>query len=428
MGEVLQPAKKPLHGSINIPGDKSISHRSVIFGSLAKGTTKVSNFLNGEDCLRTIQAFREMGVSIQQAGTDVTIESPGASHLQEPRLPIDFGNSGTTARLMLGLLAGLPFFSTAYGDPHLTKRPMDRVVIPLQKMGAQFDGREHASYLPMSIRGKQLTGITYEMPLKSAQVKSAVLLGGLFAEGETTVIEKTTTRNHTENMLRAFGADIHVDGDHITITNKKSLVPTDVTVPGDISSAAFFLAAAAIVPGSTLTLRKVGLNETRTGIIDVLKQMGAALSIDNETESGGERIGDITVQYGALKGITIEGDLIPRLIDEIPIIALMATQAEGKTIIKDAEELRVKETDRVAAVGDLLRTLGGNVEETPDGLIITGKTKLHGGQVRAYYDHRIAMTAAIASFLTDGPVEIDDVSAIAISYPTFFEHFNAIQE
>jgi len=429
MGELsLAPAKKPLNGSIDIPGDKSISHRAVIFGSLAKGTTHISNFLDGEDCISTIQTFEAMGVSIHRQGTNVTVKSAGTDGLKEPLVPLYFGNSGTTARLMLGILAGLPFFSTAYGDPYLTKRPMDRVVNPLREMGAQFDGREGGSFLPIAIRGKELKGITYEMPLKSAQVKSAVLLGGLLADGTTEVIETTPTRDHTENMLKAFGADIKVDGDKISITNKKRLTATNVIVPGDISSAAFYLAAGAIVPGSELTLRKVGLNETRSGIIDVLKQMGADISIHNLNETGGEVFGDITVRHSDLQGINIEGSMIPRLIDEIPIIALIATQASGKTIIRDAEELRVKETDRIKAVGDVLTTLGATIEETEDGMIIQGNSKLSGGVVRSYHDHRIAMMAAIASFVSEASVTIDDISSIQISYPTFFEHFHSIQE
>lgn len=428
MGEMTLTSNiKPLHGTIEIPGDKSISHRAVIFGSLANGTTKISNFLDGEDCMRTIHAFQEMGVSIDCKGTDVIIKSEGISGLKEPKNPLYFGNSGTTARLMLGLLAGLPFFSTAYGDPHLTKRPMDRVVVPLEKMGAKFDGRENGSYLPMAIRGQKLSGITYEMPIKSAQVKSAVLLAGLLADGKTSVIEKTVTRDHTENMLRAFGADIETEGNRVTINGGTPLNAADVTVPGDISSAAFFLAAAAIVPGSVLTLKRVGLNQTRTGILDVLQQMGAQFTINHKNETGGEIFGDITIHSNSLKGVTIEGEIIPRLIDEIPIIALIATQAEGKTVIKDAEELRVKETDRISAVTDVLSTLGANIEETEDGMIIHGKANLNGGHVKSYSDHRIAMMAAIASLISEKPVTIDDVSSVNISYPAFFEHLHSIQ-
>lgn len=423
---MFHKVNNPLQGEIRIPGDKSISHRAIILGSIAKGVTIIENFLDGEDCLRTIDIFREMGVSITQNGTNVTVKSNGADALQEPTVPLYFGNSGTTARLMLGILPALPFYTVSYGDPHLTKRPMDRVVTPLTKMGAMIDGRKNGVYLPLATRGASLKGINYQLPVKSAQVKSAVLLAGLFAEGETTVIEQGETRNHTENMLRAFGGDIQSEGLHHTITNKHSLVATDVVVPGDISSAAFFLVAAAIVPNSSVIFQSVGLNETRTGIIDALIEMGANISITNEQEISGEKLGDIHVTFSALHGITIEKEMIPRLIDEIPIIALLATQAEGTTVIKDAEELRVKETDRIHAVVDILQTLGANITETADGMIIEGKTPLTGGTIKSYSDHRIAMMGVIASLIAETPVQMDDVSSIAISYPNFFEHVDQL--
>lgn len=321
---------------------------------------------------------------------------------------------------MVGLLAGLPFLSIVHGDPFLTNRPMDRVINPLREMGAQIDGRDHGHLLPLAIRGTQLSGIRYELPVKSAQVKSAVLLAGLRAEGTTTVIEKTQTRNHTENMLQAFGADITVDGDTITVTNQNTLQGTNIHVPGDISSAAFWLVAAAIVPNSNITLKHVGLNQTRTGIIDVLDKMGANITITNEQVSSGESAADMTVKQTALTGITIDGDIIPRLIDEIPIIALLATQADGKTIIKDAAELRVKETDRIEAVVDVLSTLGADITPTEDGMIVEGPTPLTGGRISAYNDHRIAMMGVVASLIATEPVYLDDDSSIAISYPDFF--------
>lgn len=420
--------QSPITGEIEVPGDKSISHRAIMLGSLAKGTTVITNFLNGEDCLRTVEAFRALGVEIEQQGTTITIQSNGMNELKEPTSPLYFGNSGTTARLMLGILSGLPFFTTIYGDPYLTQRPMDRVTNPLQKMGVTLDGRSEKRFLPISIRGGNLTGIHYELPVKSAQVKSAILLAGLFANGETTVVEKTKTRDHTENLLTAFGADIKRTNNEITITNKQPLVATDVFVPGDISSAAFLLVAAAIVPNSELTIKKVGLNETRTGIIDVLQAMGASCEITNVQRLNGEVYGDIHIRYQELTGTTIAGDIIPRLIDELPIIALLATQAEGKTIIRDAEELRVKETDRIAAVVDVLSTLGANIEATKDGMIIQGKTPLTGGEISAYHDHRIAMMGVVASLIAKGPVTLDDDSSIAISYPTFFEDLSAISK
>lgn len=424
---ILQPCTRPIVGELEVPGDKSISHRAVILGSLAKGSTEVTNFLDGEDCLRTIEAFRLLGVTVEQQNTSLLIHSNGSSSFIEPKVPLYFGNSGTTARLMLGILAGLPFFTSVYGDPFLTERPMDRVIIPLKKMGTVFDGRAEGSFLPLSIRGRRLKSINYTLPVKSAQVKSAILFAGLFAEGQTTITEKTTTRNHTEQMLQAFGADVTTKDNKIAITSHtQELTAHDVQVPGDISSAAFFLVAAAIVPNSVLTIRNVGLNETRTGIIDVLLRMGANILVFNQRSTSGELYGDVKVTYAPLQSTTIEGDIIPRLIDEIPIIALLATQAKGTTIIRNAEELRVKETDRIAAVVDNLLKLGADVEATEDGMIIHGQTILQGGKVSSYHDHRIAMTNAIASLITAEPVTIDDPSSIAISYPGFFEDLQQI--
>lgn len=421
-------SKNGLQGEITIPGDKSISHRSIMLGSLARGQTEVKNFLTGEDCLRTINIFRQFGVMIELDGTNVTIESPGVKSFKEPTEPLYFGNSGTTARLMFGILPALPFHTVVHGDPHLTIRPMGRVVNPLRLMGATIDGRENGEFLPIAIRGKELNSIHYEMPVKSAQVKSAVLLAGLFANGKTTVVEETKTRDHTENMLAAFGADISVAKNEITITNKNRLTNTNVTVPGDISSAAFLLVAGAIVPDSKLTLKNVGLNDTRSGIIDVLRKMNAQIFISNERVSAGEKIGDITIHYSSLKAIVIDGNIIPRLIDEIPVIALLATQAEGTTVIKDAEELRVKETDRIKAVVENLITLGARIEETEDGMIIHGNTKLKGGKLLSYSDHRMAMMAVIASFVCTDKVWIDDTSSIAISYPEFFSDVKVLLE
>lgn len=422
----FQKAPHALQGEIAIPGDKSISHRAIMLGSLAKGKTVITNFLDGEDCLHTIDIFRAFGVSIEQEGTTVTIESGGYEQFVEPKTPLYFGNSGTTARLMLGILSGLPLFTTLYGDPYLTVRPMERVLTPLSLMGASIDGRESGHYLPMAVRGKTLQSITYELPVKSAQVKSAVLLAGLFADGTTSVIEQAKTRDHTENMLRAFGADLTVNGLQVSITNKQALSPVDVLVPGDISSAAFLIVAACLVKDSEVTFKNVGLNKTRTGILDVLQQMGANMRILNEREISGEMLGDIVVTYKKLQSTTIDGTLMPRLIDEIPIIALLATQAEGTTVIKDAEELRVKETDRIKAVVDVLSTLGAKVDETEDGMIIHGQTPLHGGKIKSYHDHRIAMMGVVASLITTKDVTLDDTSSINISYPSFFEDLNKI--
>lgn len=427
MNQITLPhSTRSLTGKIKVPGDKSISHRAIILGSLAKGRTKVTNFLDGEDCMRTIHAFEALGVSIEHEHTCLTLQSNGFFSLQEPKFPLYFGNSGTTARLMLGVLAGLPFFSAAYGDPYLSERPMDRVIAPLADMGALFNGRKQGSMLPLSVKGGRLNGIEYTLPVKSAQVKSAILLAGLQANGQTIVTEQSITRNHTEQMLQAFGAEISIEGRQISIAGRQELQATDVHVPGDISSGAFFLAAAAIVPGSSITLQDIGLNQTRTGMIDVMLEMGADIQIRNQQLAGGEQFGDITITQANLQATTIEGDIIPRLIDEIPVIALLATQAEGTTIIRDAEELRVKETDRIAAVVDNLRRLGADVSATDDGMIIRGKTVLQGGKLSSYNDHRIAMTNAIASLIATGAVVLDDPSSIAISYPTFFEDLQQI--
>lgn len=427
MGNIqLKRVTAPLQGEVYIPGDKSISHRAIMFASLAEGKTEITNFLDGEDCLHTIDIFKKFGVQIEQTGTNVIVQSKGVHNFEEPKVPLYFGNSGTTARLLLGLFSGIPYFTTMHGDQYLTVRPMDRVVNPLTKMGAKIDGRQNGKYLPIAVRGKQLQGMTYEAPVKSAQVKSAILLAGLFAQGNTTVIELAKTRDHTENMLRAFGANIKTEGLSVTIEPVDTLTPVNVTVPGDISSAAFLMVAGAIVPNSSITLKNVGLNETRTGIIDVMQKMNAKMTITNQREISGEWLGDITVSYSTLKSMTIDGSYMARLIDEIPIIALLATQAEGTTVIKDAEELRVKETDRIKAVVDVLSTLGANIEETEDGMIIHGKTALRGGNISSYYDHRIAMMGAIAALIANSEVWIDDTDSINISYPAFFEHLNLL--
>ncbi len=426
--KTLHAIQSPIEGNLTVPGDKSISHRSIIFGSLSKGRTVVSNFLDGEDCLRTIDAFRAMGVSIQKNGAHVIIDSKGVNGFVEPKQPIDLGNSGTTARLLLGVLAGLPFHVTLFGDDSLTNRPMDRVVRPLRQMGAKIDGRENGKYLPISIRGGALESISFIPPVKSAQVKSAVLLAGLFGDSNTTVIESTKTRDHTENMLQAFGGEINVDQTTITIPANQSLEGTTIDVPGDISSAAFFLVAAAIVPNSKLTINDVGLNHTRTGIIDVLKKMGASIEVKEERHIGGEIIGSITIESSKLNGIEIDGDLIPRMIDEIPIVALLATQANGKTVIRDAEELRYKESDRIQSVVDTLQGLGATIQATEDGMIIDGDTSLSGGVGNSYGDHRIGMMIAIASLITKEDTQLIDPECINISYPSFFSDLANIQQ
>lgn len=424
--KILNYQNARLQGTIQVPGDKSISHRSIMFGAIAEGTTTVSNFLLGEDCLSTIDCFRKLGVDIKVDGTNVVVQSKGIDSWEEPKEILYTGNSGTTTRLMLGLLSGTNFHSVMTGDESIGKRPMRRVVDPLRLMGAKIAGRADGQYTPLAIQGTTLKAIDYNMPVASAQVKSAILLAGIRAEGTTIVREKVVSRDHTERMLKQFGASIDVTDGVISLTGGQKLVGTHVNVPGDISSAAFFLVAGAISENSEVTLENVGVNPTRDGIIEVLQNMGANMTVSIEDENAAEPTATITIGTSQLKGTVIEGDIIPRLIDEIPIIALLATQAEGTTIIRNAEELKVKETDRISAVVSELSKLGANIEGTDDGMIIHGPTKLKGNQLKSYGDHRIGMMAAIAALITDGPVEIDDVDCISISYPTFFEHINKL--
>lgn len=423
---VLVYNKPRLEGIITVPGDKSISHRAVMFGAIAEGKTTVTGFLPGEDCLSTIDCFRKLGVDIQVDGTNVEINSPGMDGWQEPKEVLYTGNSGTTTRLMLGILAGTNFHSVMTGDASIGKRPMGRVTNPLKQMGAKINGRENGQYTPLAIQGTALKAIDYTMPVASAQVKSAILLAGLRADGTTIVREKEITRDHTERMLQQFGAKIDVKDGVISLEGSQRLHGTHVDVPGDISSAAFFLVAGAIVPNSEIVLKNVGINPTRAGIIEVLQQMGANVTVNEELSDAAEPTATITIRTSNLKGITIEGDIIPRLIDEIPIIALLATQAEGTTIIRDAEELKVKETDRITAVVTELKKLGADITATDDGMIINGPTSLKGAKLSTYGDHRIGMMAAIASLITNSSIEIDEADCIAVSYPTFFEHLDLL--
>ncbi|MFJ7913920.1 MULTISPECIES: 3-phosphoshikimate 1-carboxyvinyltransferase [unclassified Lysinibacillus] len=425
--KVLQYDKPSLQGTLTIPGDKSISHRSVMFGAIATGKTTVDGFLLGEDCLSTIDCFRKLGVKIDVEGTNVSIDSPGIGGWQEPTDVLYTGNSGTTTRLMLGILAGSTVHSVMTGDASIGKRPMRRVIDPLRQMGAHITGRANGQYTPLAIQGTALQAIDYHMPVASAQVKSAVLLAGLRAEGTTIVREMEVSRDHTERMLRQFGAQVdEVDG-VISLKGGQTLTGTHVSVPGDISSAAFFLVAGAICEDSKITLENVGINPTRDGIIEVLHNMGASITLMPNEDSQSEPTATITIETSTLRGTTIEGDIIPRLIDEIPILALLATQANGKTIIKDAEELKVKETDRITAVVDELKKLGANIEATEDGMIIEGPTPLCGASLKTYGDHRIGMMGAVAALITDGAVTLDDVECIAVSYPSFFEHIEEVK-
>ncbi|WP_093047118.1 3-phosphoshikimate 1-carboxyvinyltransferase [Salipaludibacillus aurantiacus] len=418
----VQPIKHTLKGSLRIPGDKSISHRAVLFASLAEGESRIYGFLHGEDCLSTISCMKDLGIDIQEKHDYIYVEGKGLHGLREPENVLDAGNSGTTIRLLSGILAGQDFSSVLVGDASIAKRPMGRVTGPLKMMNAKVDGRAYGSYTPLHIRGGSLKAIDYLSPVASAQVKSSILLAGLYARGETKVTEPFKSRDHTERMLETFGVSLGITDRSASVTGGQSLKGTEIHVPGDISSAAFMLVAGAIVPGSEIILENVGMNPTRTGIIDVLEQMGADLTVNNRRHLGGEPVADLTICYSSLSSVTIDGDLIPRLIDEIPAIAVLATQAEGTTVIKNAEELKVKETNRIDTVVYQLKKLGASIEPTEDGMIIHGKTGLHGETVESYGDHRIGMAMALCGLISSTPVTVKDTEAIAVSYPSFFNN------
>ncbi|PSL50506.1 3-phosphoshikimate 1-carboxyvinyltransferase [Salsuginibacillus halophilus] len=424
--EEIYPAEA-LKGKRVVPGDKSISHRAVMFGSLAEGKTTVQGFLPGEDCLSTIDIFRKLGVSIEQNEDTVTIESRGTRGLQEPAEILDVGNSGTTARLVAGILAGCPFHSVLTGDASIARRPMTRVTDPLTKMGASIRGRKNCKYTPLSIQGQHTVGIHWISEIASAQVKSSILLCGLQSEGVTEVTEPFRSRDHTERMLEAFGVRLYRDENSVSLKGGQSLSARHVNVPGDISSAAFFLAAAAMLQGSEVTLENVGINPTRTGILDVLTAMEADFEIINERTDCGEPAADIVIRGSELQGTTIDGALIPRLIDEIPVLAVLATQANGRTVIQDAEELKVKETNRIDTVVQELKKFGASIEATKDGMIIDGPTPLTGADTKTYGDHRIGMAMAVASLAADGPSRIHESEAAAVSYPLFFEDLTSLR-
>ena len=417
---------KHLNGSIRVPGDKSISHRSIIFGSLAEGKTKVYDILRGEDVLSTMQVFRDLGVEIEDKDGVVIIQGVGMGGLKAPQKALDMGNSGTSIRLISGVLAGADFEVEMFGDDSLSKRPMDRVTLPLKKMGVSISGQTERDLPPLHLKGtKNLRPIRYELPIASAQVKSALIFAALQAQGQSVIIEKECTRNHTEDMLQQFGGDLSVDGKKITVQGPQKLSGQTVVVPGDISSAAFWLVAGLIVPNSRVVLKNVGINETRTGIIDVIRAMGGKLEITDMDPIA--KSATLTVETSELNGTEIGGALIPRLIDELPIIALLATQAQGQTVIKDAEELKVKETDRIQVVADALNSMGATITPTADGMMIKGKSTLHGARVNTFGDHRIGMMTAIAALLVaDGEVELDRAEAINTSYPSFFDDLETL--
>ncbi len=425
MNVTVQPVKK-LRGEVRVPGDKSISHRSVILGALARGETEIENFLFGADCISTIGITRALGVDIVTENNRVIVRSGGAGAFLEPDNVLDAGNSGTTMRLMAGVLSGCPFFSVLTGDESLRQRPMDRVIKPLTAMGAKITGRKKNTQAPLAISGGNLKPLEYKTPVASAQVKSAILLAGLFADGKTSVTEPYRSRDHTERMLRYFGAEIEIDEFKVSVRGKPELEGKKIIVPGDISSAMFFIAAGAALPGSELYIPQVGVNTTRTGALEVLKKMGAAITLSNKREVCGEPVADITVTGGGLEGIEIRGDIIPALIDEIPVLAVVAALAEGETTVRNAQELRHKETDRINAIVKMLSSLGADVEELPDGFIIRGGNVLKGAVCESYGDHRIAMAAAVAGLSARGETVIKQAECVNISYPGFFNTLNNI--
>lgn len=415
---------KRASGCLTVPGDKSISHRAVMLGSLARGTTEISGFLKGADCLSTIGCFRAMGVDITEKSGKIIVGGKGLYGLSRPDKTLFTGNSGTTTRLLCGILAPQGFDTEITGDASICKRPMKRVVEPLSLMGAKIKG----DYCPLKIEGAPLHGMDYKMTVASAQVKTAIILAGLYAEGKTVVREIAKSRDHTELMLGAMGADISVNGLNITVKSGRELTAQKIEVPGDISSAAFFIVLGAIMPNSQVTVKNVGINPTRTGIIDVLKNMGADMKLENIRTVTGECVADITASTSNLKGTVIGGDIIPRLIDELPVIAAAAAFAEGETVIKDAQELKVKETDRIRAVVDEFLKCGADITETDDGMIIKGGKPIHGAAFKTYGDHRMAMSLAVLSQLADGVSTIDDSSCADVSYPGFFSHLYKLGE
>lgn len=418
-----------LRGEVNIPGDKSISHRCIMFGSIASGTTEISNFLQGADCLATINCFRKMGIEIENQAEKIIVHGKGLHGLTAPTEILDVGNSGTTTRLISGILVGQPFESKLSGDNSLNSRPMKRIMEPLTKMGGHISSILRNGCAPLYIAPGNLYGIHYDSPVASAQVKSSILLAGLYADGETSVTEPSLSRNHTELMLKEFGADIRSQYDLNTskatafIRPCSELYGQKIMVPGDISSAAYFIAAGLLVPDSEILIKNTGINATRAGILKVCEDMGANITLLNERTEGGEAIADILVRTSNLHGTTISGDIIPTLIDEIPIIAIMAAAAEGTTIIKDAAELKVKETNRIETVVDNLKAMGCDIIATDDGMIIHGEKPLHGATIHTLLDHRIAMAFSIAALIAEDTTRILDSKCVDVSYPTFYDSF-----
>ncbi len=416
-----------LKGTVRVPGDKSISHRSIMFGALAEGTTQVTNFLKGADCLSTIACFQKMGIEIVHDGEEIQIHGRGLHGLYEPVETLDVGNSGTTMRLLSGILAGQRFASRLDGDASIQSRPMNRIIKPLRQMEAKIKSIRENGCAPLQIEPSMLHGIRYDSPVASAQVKSCILLAGLYADSPTSVKEPYLSRNHTEVMLQKFGAYVTSEGTTITVMPEPKLYAQKIEVPGDISSAAYFIAAALIVPGSEVLIEHVGINPTRDGLLRVCKAMGADITILNKNH-GGEPTADLLVRHSGLKGTTVGGALIPTLIDELPVVAALACFAEGTTVIKDAQELKVKESNRIDAMVKSLSLMGAKVTETEDGIIIEGGHPLHGAVIDSRLDHRIAMTFAVTALAADGETEIRDADCVKISYPDFYRDLYSLIE
>lgn len=424
---------KRLSGEITVPGDKSISHRSIMLGSLATGVTEVDNFLQGADCLSSISCFRQMGIDIENNGLRVHIRGRGLHGLSKPKAVLDVGNSGTTTRLMSGILSAQSFDSIVNGDASIQQRPMKRIIEPLTQMGAHIVSKSDNGCTPLEIHGKDLHGIDYLSPIASAQIKSAILLAGLYANGTTSITEPYISRNHTELMFQSFGIPLQIFNTTVQITplsNSNALTGQHIYIPGDISSAAYFIVAGLITPNSTITIHNVGTNPTRDGILEVCKLMGANIAIESLCNSSliAEPVSDITVSYSNLHGITIGGSLIPRLIDELPVIAVLACFATGTTIIKDAQELKVKESNRIETIVNNLSAMGADIEATEDGMIIRGGKPLHGATIQTHLDHRIAMSFAIAGMNAEGRTTILDGECVTVSYPSFYDDLESLQK
>ncbi len=423
---IIRHTSSPLKGELSIPGDKSISHRSIMLGALSDGLTEATNFLTGADCLSTISCFRQMGIEIEQSGSHVLVRGKGLHGLKAPSAVLDAGNSGTTVRLLSGILAGQPFTSVITGDSSIQKRPMKRIMTPLQLMNAQIHSVNNNGCAPLEISSANLRAVDYSSPVASAQVKSCIMLAGLYADGITSVTEPVVSRNHSELMLRYFGAEVSTCGRTVSVKPEPVLTGQKVNVPGDISSAAYFIAAALLVPGSEVLLRNVGINPTRDGMLRVCSAMGADITRVNEDLSGAEPCADLLIRSSALKATVIEGEIIPTLIDELPVIAVLAAFADGTTIIRDAAELKVKESDRIAVMTENLKRIGCDVEATDDGMIIHGGKMLHGAAIDSRKDHRIAMSFAVAALACDGEMNIQDGDCVKISYPGFYEDLNSL--